>query len=92
MHVIASNIGQVAVGRFVFNTFGRYLLPQPMAEVDDGAHDDAIRIFAAKLLHKRFVDLDFVHGQAPQIGKRRLADAKVVDCHADSLISEAAQH
>src|SRR5579883_591847 len=66
----------------VLDPFSYHLEAEVAGQLHRRAHDRQILAGERHVLHERLVDLDLVHGQMLEIGKRRVAGAEIVDREA----------
>gem|GEM_PF-4117438 len=92
-------LGQVAVplresvlDAGVFHTFGEHDHPESVSELDRALHDGSGTRVGDQMGDKRAVELELVHGQLMQIGKRAVSGAVVVDRDAHPQGAQAGQY
>ena len=68
------------------HAFGHHRESQVVREVDGGAHDHRVVLTGLHAHHKRFVDLEFIHRQALEVGQRRIPRAEIVDGQLEALL------
>ena len=91
LNVVAAIVAQQVEGALILDTFGHYLQPEVVPEIDRGANDRGAVPVRRHVQDEGLVDLDLLHRKAFQVGQRGVAGAKVIDRDADARLVQAPQ-
>ena len=89
---VATCVGEDCAGDLVFGTLGDDRQAERVRHRDGGTDDDRVALVGGHVGDERAVELQFVSGQAVQVGERRIAGPIVVDRDPNSEVGELAQH
>ncbi len=89
---VAAGVGEDRTSDLVFGTFGDDGQAQRVRHRDGGTDDDRVALVGGDVGDEGAIELQFVGGQAVQVGERRITGPVVVDGDPHSEIGELAEH